>query len=97
MVTLHTEALQARKGHVDNMAPRSKPRVKHRSSINSKGLKNKVEPSTVFADRKKHKREHKKGRETSFEVNLSGMPFFKNGCRGKSQQVCSWNGGEVHL
>lgn len=54
MVTLHTEALQARKGHVDNMAPRSKPRVKHRSSINSKGLKNKVEPSTVFADRKKN-------------------------------------------
>lgn len=53
MVTLHTEALQARKGHVDDMAPRSKPRVKHRSSINSKGLKNKVEPSTVFADRKK--------------------------------------------
>lgn len=51
MVTLHTEALQALEaGHVDNMAPRSKPRVKHRSSINSKGLKNKVE--RVFATRK---------------------------------------------
>lgn len=34
---------------MDNMAPRSKPRVKHRSSINSKGLKNKVETRRVFA------------------------------------------------
>lgn len=35
------------------MAPRSKPRVKHRSSINSKGLKNKVEPRSDCNQEKK--------------------------------------------
>lgn len=45
---------------MDNMAPRSKPRVKHRSSINSKGLKNKVETRKVFATGKKKKKNTRK-------------------------------------
>ena len=63
MVTLHTEALQALEaGHVDNMAPRSKPRVKHRSSINSKGLKNKVE--SVCNKEKQHMEGQSRGELT---------------------------------
>lgn len=61
---------------MDNMAPRSKPRVKHRSSINSKGLKNKVETRRVFATGEE-KNNTRTERRTSVEINLLGMPCRK--------------------
>lgn len=95
MVTLHTEALQARKGHVDNMAPRSKPRVKHRSSINSKGLKNKVEPSTVFADRKNIKENTRKDEKLALKSTCRVCLFLKmdveeslNRCAAGMEEKC---------
>lgn len=48
------------------MAPRSQPRVKHRSSINSKGLKNNVEHLQAGKIRK-----HKKGREPALKSTWS--------------------------
>lgn len=56
------------------MAPRSKPRVKHRSSINSKGLKNKVETGRLLKKKNKkqkkpNKRQRREGTRTVGESN----------------------------
>ena len=71
------------------MAPRSKPRVKHRSSINSKGLKNKVETrervfaTTGWGSGGGDNAKGGKSRRSSFEINLSGMPCRKLPVKGR--------------